>query len=80
MNSNRLFNWFTTSNRYKHFLYAIPIGAAFTVLAALGAAGGMEFKDHQYGNKFDWIDFLCTVAGGVVGNLITFSILYFSLS
>ena len=69
-------NWFITSNRYKHFLYAIPIGAVFTILAVLGAAAGMEFKDKQYGNKWDWVDFWCTIAGGLVGNLITVLIVW----
>lgn len=63
--------WFTESNRYKHFLYAIPCGFLFGILFVLGLAAGMEFKDKQWGNKWDWIDFGCTIAGGIVGNLIT---------
>ena len=46
-------NWLKESNRDKHFLYAIPIGFVFTILCVLGCAMGMEFKDKQYGNKFD---------------------------
>jgi hypothetical protein len=38
-------SWITESNRQKHFLYAIPIGLVFTILAVIGCAFGMEFKD-----------------------------------
>lgn len=37
--------WLRESNRYKHLLYAIPIGLVFTILCVLGVASGMEFKD-----------------------------------
>ena len=60
-------SWLTESNRMKHFLYAIPIGFIFTILAVLGCAFGMEFKDYQYGNQFDWLDILATVLGGLLG-------------
>lgn len=58
-------------SRCKHFLYAIPIGATLSVLCAIGVASGLEYKDAAYGNRWDWWDWLCTVAGGVVGNGIT---------
>lgn len=63
-------NWLKESNRDKHFLYAIPIGFVFTILCVLGCAMGMEFKDKQYGNKFDWLDVLATMLGGLVGQII----------
>lgn len=63
-------NWIKESNRPKHFLYAIPIGLVFTILAVLGCAFGMEFKDKQYGGKFDWLDIAATMIGGVIGQLI----------
>ena len=62
--------WLTESNRQKHFLYAIPIGLVFTILCVLGVASGMEFKDKQYGNKWDWLDWTATMLGGLVGQLI----------
>lgn len=46
------FKWFTESNRFKHFLYAIPCGA-ISILFALGLAIGMEFKDYQYIKNWD---------------------------
>ena len=45
--------WLKESNRQTHLLYAIPIGLVFTILAVLGCAFGMEFKDKEYGDKFD---------------------------
>lgn len=63
-------SWLTESNRLKHFIYAIPIGLIFTILAVIGCAFGMEFKDKQYGNKFDWLDIAATLLGGLVGQLL----------
>ena len=62
--------WLKESNRIKHLFYAIPIGLVFTILAVLGCAFGMEFKDKQYGNKFDWLDIAATLIGGIIGQVI----------
>ena len=63
-------SWLIESNRKKHLLYAIPIGFIFTILGALGCAFGMEFKDKQYGGKFDWLDIAATMIGGAVGQVL----------
>ena len=68
-------SWITESNRQYHFLYAIPIGLVFTILAVLGCAFGMEFKDKQYGGTFDWLDIAATMLGGLVGQLIQIGII-----
>lgn len=65
---------FTDSNRWKHFLYAIPIGLILTILCAIGCAGGMEFKDKQWGGRWDWWDFFFTILGGLVGQLLQIGI------
>lgn len=59
--------WILESNRKKHFLYAIPIGFTLTILAVIGCAFGLEFKDRQYNNKFDWLDLSATILGGIIG-------------
>lgn len=61
---------FSDKSHWQHFGYAIPIGMVFTILCVLGVASGMEFKDKQYGNKWDWTDWLCTMIGGAVGQLL----------
>lgn len=63
-------SWIKESNRPKHLLYAIPIGLIFTILAVIGCAFGMEFKDREYGNKFDWLDIAATMIGGAIGQLL----------
>lgn len=71
--------WLTESNRQKHFLYAIPVGFLFTILCVLGVASGLEFKDKQYGNQWDWLDWIATMLGGLVGQLIQIIIILFLL-
>lgn len=68
--------WFKESNRDKHFLYAIPCGLIGTELFVAGIATGMEFKDKSYGNKWDWVDWLMTMAGGLIGQAIQAGIIY----
>lgn len=60
-----VFGGFLESNRWKHFLYAIPAGA-INFWLAVGLALGMEFKDAQHGGDFDWVDATCTAVGGFV--------------
>ena len=68
--------WFNESNRDKHFLYAIPCGLIGTILFVAGLATGMEFKDKLNGNKFDWIDWAVTMAGGLIGQAVQAGIIY----
>ena len=67
---------FKDPTRWKHFLLAIPIGLVFTILCVLGVATGMEFKDRQWGGLWDWKDWLCTMIGGVVGQLLQIILIY----
>lgn len=68
--------WLKESNRDKHLLYAIPAGALLSILFVLGLASGMEFKDKLYGNKFDWLDWIATVIGGTIGQIIQVGLIY----
>ena len=71
--------WLKRSNRNKYFLYAIPIGVVLTILCVIGLASGLEFKDKLYGNKWDWLDWLATILGGLIGQIIQISIIYLIL-
>jgi hypothetical protein len=59
-------SWLTESNRLKYFLYAIPCGLLGIMFVA-GLAIGMEFKDKMSGGKFDFLDILATLLGGMIG-------------
>lgn len=72
--TSKLFGWLLESNRWKHFLYAIPAGA-INFWLAIGLALGMEFKDAQHGGKFDWVDATCTAVGGFVGAALSWWLL-----
>lgn len=63
-------NWLKESNRTKHMVYAIPCAFLLTILFAAGLAAGMEFKDKAYGGKWDWLDILATILGGMIGQIL----------
>ena len=73
---NKIIQWFKTSNHDKHFLYSIPIGFVFTILCVLGIASGMEFKDKMKGGKWDWEDWIATMLGGLIGQILQILILW----
>lgn len=62
--------WLKESNRPKHLLYAIPAAFVGTILFSTGLAFGMEFKDKQWGGKFDWLDIAATEIGGLIGQAL----------
>ncbi len=73
-------NWFTESNRRLHFIGGIGVGFLFTLPAAIGCAAGMEFKDRQWGGRWDWLDFAATALGGLAGQLLQAGLIYFLLN
>lgn len=64
----RVLQWWRASNRWKHFLFAIPLGAVCGAHFTTGVGLGMEIKDHLYGGKADFVDFALTAAGGAIGH------------
>ena len=64
-----MFNWMKVSNRMLHFKYGILTGF-LTIIFTLGVAVGMEYKDKLYGGKFDILDIIATLLGGIIGNVI----------
>ena len=68
----KLFTWLKESNRYKHLLGGIAIGAFANSLycaayAGIGVATALELKDKLWGGKFDIIDLSLTLAGTAIG-------------
>lgn len=63
-----IIGWWKASNRWKHFLFAIPLGAVCGAHFATGVGLGMEIKDHLYGGRADFVDFALTTVGGVIGH------------
>lgn len=68
----KLFKWLKESNRYKHLLGGIAIGAFANSLycaayAGTGVATALELKDKLWGGKFDFVDLSLTIAGVAIG-------------
>ena len=68
----KLFTWLKESDRYKHLLGGIAIGAFANSLycaayAGLGVATALELKDKLWGGKFDFVDLSLTIAGVAIG-------------
>lgn len=69
---NKLINLLKESNRYKHLIGGILIGAGANSLycaayAGIGVATALELKDKMRGGKADIIDWGLTVGGVAVG-------------
>ena len=68
----KLFKWLKESDRYKHLLGGIAIGAFANSLycaayAGIGVATALELKDKLWGGKFDFVDLSLTLAGAAIG-------------
>lgn len=68
--------WLFESNRMKHLICAIPCAFLLTFLFALGLGVGMEFKDKQWGGRWDWLDLTATCIGGVIGQALQLLLVY----
>lgn len=81
----QFFHWIWQSHRGWHIVCGLLVGLVFGFGAVVCVAGALEFKDVQHdrlntrlGLKFkrwiwrawDWVDFACTVAGGLLGSLV----------
>lgn len=65
--ARRVLDWWKASNRWKHLVYAIPCGVVLGWGFTVGLAVGMEFKDKLWGGKPDFIDYILTCVGGLIG-------------
>lgn len=68
--------WLKESNRWKHLVGGFVLGLFLTFISSLTAAGCLEFKDRQWGGKWDWLDFAATCLGGIVGQAIQLGVIY----
>ena len=78
---NKIFNFLAVSNRYKHliggFIVAAPAGSFYaSVYAAVVAASCLELKDRLYGNTWDWLDWFCTLIGGVIAAIVFYILIF----
>lgn len=72
---SRIATWLNTSNRKRHLIGGFAVGLLgwtpwTAIYAAIVAASCLELKDHLYGYRWDWTDWLLTVAGGSIATLI----------
>ena len=63
-------SWLKESNRLEHLRYGYITACFLSVLFTIGCAVGMEFKDWQYGGKFDFLDIAATALGGILGQIV----------
>lgn len=78
-------NWFTESHRWQHLVGGIVIGILSlgnwytAAVAGIGIASALEFKDNSWGGRWDWLDWIITIAGVLIGFIICFTIKTFLL-
>lgn len=63
------------SNRLKHLIGGFIVGLVAlnwwsAIYATIVAASCLELKDKLYGNKWDWVDWALTLAGGYVASIL----------
>ncbi|QOR58362.1 hypothetical protein [uncultured phage cr118_1] len=68
--------WLKQSNRLKHLYIGIISAIIGSILLTTGLAFGKEYADKSWGGKFDWLDILATLLGGIVGQSIHSILLY----
>ena len=68
--------WLKESNRPDHIKYGLLSALVGTLIFTTGLAIGMEFKDKQYGGKFDWLDIAATEIGGLIGQILQIGLIY----
>lgn len=81
----QFFHSLSKSHRSHHVAGGFLLGLFFGFLTVAVAAATLEFKDCQYDRynsqfgakiwkwrwrNFDWVDFICTIAGGLVGSVL----------
>ena len=68
---NKIFSFLKKSNRYMHLIGGLLVGLCAlstwpAIYSAIVAASCLELKDKLHGCQCDWIDWACTVLGGII--------------
>lgn len=68
----KIIKWLGESNRYKHLIGGVFIGAGSddmycAAYSGVGIAGALELKDKLYGGSPDAVDFVITLVGVAIG-------------
>lgn len=76
---NKLINFIKQSNRWKHLIGGFIVGvmgndAYCSIYAGAIAASCLEYKDKAHGGEWDWIDWMMTIAGSIIGMLTRLTI------
>lgn len=81
----QLFHFVSQSHRGLHIVCGLLVGLVFGFGAVICVAGALELKDCQHDGlnvrhgvklkrwiwrAWDWTDFFCTVAGGLIGSVL----------
>ena len=78
-------NWFTESHRWQHLVGGIVIGILSlgnwytAAVTGIGIASALEFKDNSWGGRWDWLDWIITIAGVLIGFAISLTFKTFLL-
>ena len=79
--------WIFESNRPKHVIVVFFVGLFLGIEGAIAASASAEFKDWMWngskggifgwikGNGFDWLDFVASMIGGVLGSYLHYKFL-----
>lgn len=64
--------WLKQSSRYKHLGCGIIVGAGAdniycAAYVGIGVASALEYKDKVWGGEWDWLDWLMTLTGTIIG-------------
>ncbi len=78
---NKIFKFLAASNRYKHliggFIVAMLAGSLYAAIyATIVAASCLELKDHLYHNPWDWVDWICTLIGGIIAAIVFYVLIF----
>lgn len=84
--------WLKESNRFYHLLIGFVCALFGTIIGACEVACAMEGKDCQHDTMnaglpiwkwsfrcWDWLDWLATMLGGAIGQIIQLIVIYFIL-